>query len=326
MGGKYKELPVPPELAATAGEYLNYLSVEKGLAKNTSSSYARDLNNFARWLGQAGVTGFSEVTKTQILAFSRDLAGGAFTEDGTPLKPVSVGRTQAAIRGLFKFLVREGYQSKDPMVTVPNVKKGQRLPKVLSIEDITKILDRSYPETAQGLRDKALLELMYACGLRVSEASGLGVGDFDADEGFVRVFGKGAKERLVPVGGTAVRALIEYLGNGRPKLAGRARDDHVFLNNRGRGLSRQTMWKIIKDRGSAAGFPEITPHTLRHSFATHLLKGGADLRAVQEMLGHASISTTQVYTHVAKDHLKEEYMSTHPRANVKNSSPLRGED
>lgn len=316
MGGKYKELPVPPELAAQAREYLNYLSVEKGLAKNTSSSYARDLDNFTRWLGRIGITEFSDVTKAHILDFSRELADGEFTKDGIPLNPVSVGRAHAAIRGLFKFLVREGDQPNDPMATVPNVKKGQRLPKVLSIEDMAKILDRSYPETPLGLRDKAVLELMYACGLRVSEAAGLTMGDFDFDEGFVKVFGKGSKERLVPVGGTAVKTTLAYVRSGRPKLAGQIRDDHLFLNSRGRALSRQTMWKIIKNRGGAAGFPEITPHTLRHSFATHLLKGGADLRAVQEMLGHASISTTQVYTHVAKDHMKEEYMSTHPRASV----------
>ncbi len=316
MDGQYKELPVPPELNAQAREYLNYLSVEKGLAKNTNSAYARDLNNFMRWLGRSGITDFADATKTHILGFSRDLAEGKFTADGSPLSTVSVGRTHAAIRGLFKFLVREGYQTNDPMATVANVKKSRRLPKVLSIDDVNKLLDGDYPETPQGLRDKAILELMYASGLRVSEASGLAMGDLDADEGFVRVFGKGSKERLVPVGGTAIRAAADYLNRGRPKLVGKIRDDRLFLSSRGRGLSRQTVWRIIKERGAAAGFPEMTPHILRHSFATHLLKGGADLRAVQEMLGHASISTTQVYTHVAKDHLKEEYMSTHPRANI----------
>jgi integrase/recombinase XerD len=316
VGGKLKELPVPPELAAFVWEYLNYLSVEKGLAKNTLSSYTRDLESFTRWLGQAGKVDFAGVTKSDILEYSRILADGAFAKDEKSLNPSSVARAHAAIRGLFKFLVREGYQTNDPMVTVLNVKKGQRLPKVLTIEDVAKILDAPYPGTPQGLRDKAVLELLYACGLRVSEAASLKMGNFDFSEGFVRVFGKGSKERLVPVSGVAVKAALEYLKTGRPKLAGQIRDEHLFLSNRGRGLSRQTMWKIIKKRGALAGFPDITPHTLRHSFATHLLKGGADLRAVQEMLGHASISTTQVYTHVAKDHLKEEYMSTHPRANV----------
>jgi len=317
VDGRNKELPVPPELAAQAGEYLNFLSVEKGLAKNTASAYALDLNNFMRWLGRAGITDFSDVTKTHILDYSRELADGAFTAEGTPLNAASVGRAHAAIRGLFKFLVREGYQTNDPMATVANVKKSQRLPRVLSIEDVAKLLDGDFPETPRGWRDKAILELMYASGLRVSEAAGLTMGDLDSEEGFVRVFGKGSKERLVPVGGTAVRAVQKYLMSGRPKLVGKTRDDHLFLNRQGRGLSRQTMWKTIKNQGGKAGFPELTPHTLRHSFATHLLKGGADLRAVQEMLGHASISTTQVYTHVAKDHLKEEYMSTHPRANIK---------
>ncbi len=316
MDGRYRELPVPPELSVQAREYLNFLSVEKGLAKNTVSAYALDLNNFMRWLGHAGINDFAAAAKKDVLEYSRDLAEGAFTQEGAPLNTASVGRAHAAIRGLFKFLVREGYQTNDPMATVANVKKSQRLPKVLSIEEVAKLLDGNFPETPQGWRDKAVLELMYASGLRVSEAAGLTMSDLDREEGFVRVFGKGSKERLVPVGGTAIRAVQKYLTSGRPKLAGKMRDEHLFLNRHGRGLSRQTMWKTIKNQGAKEGFPGLTPHTLRHSFATHLLKGGADLRAVQEMLGHASISTTQVYTHVAKDHLKEEYMSTHPRAAI----------
>ncbi len=247
MDGTYKEVPVPPELNAQAREYLNYLSVEKGLAKNTNSAYARDLTYFMRWLGRAGIIDFSAVTKAQVLGFSKDLADGKFTANGVALSAASVGRTHAAIRGLFKFLVREGYQTNDPMATVPSVKKSQRLPRILSIEDVAKLLDGDFPETPPGWRDKAILELMYACGLRVSEAAGLTMGDFDADEGFVKVFGKGSKERLVPVGGTAIRAVTDYLSRGRTKLAGKVRDDHLFLNNRGRALSRQTIWKTIKD-------------------------------------------------------------------------------
>jgi integrase/recombinase XerD len=305
---------IPPALTDKVREYLSYLSVEKGLSKNTTSAYTRDLTRFTAWLVSRGVTEFSQVKPEDCLGFSAALAEGVFAAENRPLATTSVGRAQAALRGFFKFMVREGYQTNDPMSTVPNVKPGSRLPKAISIEDVAKILDGVFAPDASGRRDKAILELMYAAGLRISEAAGIKMGDVDLEDGFVRVIGKGSKERLIPVGASAVRAIKLYLTGGRALLAGRMRDDHLFLSARGRGLSRQAIWNIVKHYSAAARVPGVTPHTLRHSFATHMLKGGADLRAVQEMLGHASISTTQVYTHVAKDHLKEEYLSTHPRA------------
>lgn len=308
---------VPPELIGRVREYLSYLAVERGLARNTIAAYTRDLTKFTAWLVGRGLTDFSEVTAADCLGFSAALAEGAFSRDNGRLALTSVGRAQAALRGFFKFLVREGYQDNDPMSRVPNVKKGRRLPKAISIEDVALILDGAFTPDAAGRRDKAILELMYAAGLRISEAAGVTMGDVDLEDGFVRVIGKGSKERLIPIGGGATRAIGSYLADGRARLVKKVRDDHLFLNARGGGIGRQSIWNIVKRYAAAAGVDGVTPHTLRHSFATHMLKGGADLRAVQEMLGHVSISTTQIYTHVAKDHLKEEYLSTHPRAKVK---------
>lgn len=306
--------PVPAALTDRVREYLSYLGVERGLSGNTIAAYTRDLTRFTAWLVGRGIVDFKDATSADCLGFSAALAEGVFTTDGRQLALTSVGRAQAALRGLFKFLVREGYQENDPMSRVLNVKPGRRLPKAISIDDVAAILDGVFAPDASGRRDKAILELMYAAGLRISEAAGVTMGDIDLEDGFVRVIGKGSKERLIPIGGGAVRAIGSYLADGRGLLIKQVRDDHLFLNARGRGLSRQSIWNIVKRYSAAAGVNGVTPHTLRHSFATHMLKGGADLRAVQDMLGHVSISTTQIYTHVAKDHLKEEYLSTHPRA------------
>jgi integrase/recombinase XerD len=315
MAGPLKDLPNSPEAAVKAVEYLNYLSVERGLSQNTVAAYRRDLAYFMSYLSHLSLSDFSDARPEDILSFSMALREGRFNEKGIGLSVASIERAQASLRGLFKFLVREGYQKNDPMSMVPNARKPARLPKAVSIADIERLLDgKRYPSDPPGLRDKAILELMYAAGLRISEAAGLRIGDMDLEDGFVRVIGKGSKERLVPMGGAAERSIKSYLASGRPKLTGKTGDDKVFLNSRGRGLSRQGVYDIVKARAGAAGLKKITPHTLRHSFATHLLKGGADLRAVQEMLGHSSISTTQVYTHLAKEDIKEIYLETHPRA------------
>lgn len=295
-----------------AREYLNYLAVEKGASTHTREAYARDLQYFINYLNSQHISDLSTVNSAMIIGFTGAAASGELT--GHQMSNLTLARMQAALRGFFKFLVREGYQTNDPMCAVPNIKKGRRLPKDLSIEDVAKLLDGRFDGTPAGLRDKAVLELMYAAGLRISETTALTMSDIDLEDGFVRVTGKGGKERLIPVGMSAIRAIASYIGAGRPRLVTETRDDRLFLNRRGQGLSRQGLWKIIRSYAADAGLTGFTPHALRHSFATHLLKGGADLRAVQEMLGHASISTTQIYTHVAKDHLKEEYMSTHPRA------------
>ncbi len=314
MSGQPPPSPIPAALSDRVREYLSYLGVERGLSRNTIAAYTRDLTRFTAWLVGQGIVDFKDVTSADCLSFSAALADGIFTANHSQLAVTSVGRAQAALRGFFKFLVREGYQTNDPMSRVLNVKPGRRLPKAISIEDIAAILDGNFNPDPAGRRDKAILELMYAAGLRISETAGVTMGDIDLEDGFVRVTGKGSKERMIPVGGGAVRAIGSYLVDGRGRLVMQIRDDHLFLSTRGRGLSRQSIWNIVKKYAARAHVKGVTPHTLRHSFATHMLKGGADLRAVQEMLGHVSISTTQVYTHVAKDHLKEEYLSTHPRA------------
>lgn len=290
-------------------EYLIFLQVEKRLAHNTLTSYEHDLKLFTTFLRSHSITSFKDVTSDDIQAFSVSLA--------PDMKPASISRVLACLRGLFKFLVREGYQERDPIGSLPPMTRPLRLPNVISVDEVTRLLDGPFTNSPRGLRDKAFIELMYSSGLRISEVAGLKLSDVDLAEGFVRVFGKGSKERIVPVGGKAIDAISGYLSDGRPRLSKGKMDDSVFLSVRGRGMTRQAYWKILKQYGAMAGLETLKPHTLRHSFATHLLQAGADLRAVQEMLGHASISTTQVYTHLAKDDLKEIYMETHPRARVR---------
>jgi integrase/recombinase XerD len=302
--------PEAEKNAAAVSDYLNYLRIERGLSRNTIDAYRRDLKKFILFLNREKVGELSAAQPDDVVRFIAALAAGNDSRS-------TVARRQAALRGLFKFLTREGLQERNPMSAVVNVKKGLRLPKAVSIEETTRLLNLRYADTPAGQRDKAIMEVLYGAGLRISEAAGLKLGDVDLKEGFVRVVGKGEKERMAPIGAAAVVALNTYISSGRPKTAGQKLSEYVFLNARGGGVSRQTVWNIVKRQGKSAGLPFITPHTLRHSFATHMLAGGADLRAVQEMLGHSSISTTQVYTHVSREHMKEEYLSAHPRARTK---------
>lgn len=252
--------------------------------------------------------------REDVTEYIRDLRTRGFA-------PTSVERKVAALKGFHKFLVREGITDNHPTARVPLPKVPERLPDVISIEDADRLLGQPFEDGPVGLRDRALLEVLYGCGMRVSEAVSLETTDVDLEDGFLRVFGKGSKERLVPIGGMAERALDAYLRTGRPSLRPKAStrplDSAVFLNARGGRLSRQSVFRIVKARGALVGLDGLHPHTLRHSFATHLLEGGADLRALQEMLGHADISTTQVYTHVDRRHVREEYLTTHPRARVR---------
>jgi integrase/recombinase XerD len=296
-------------------EYLNYLAVERGLSENTLSAYARDLTIFGVYLARLNRGSDNPEDRDIFDASPSSVAGFVAETISSGGAPTSAARKLSAIRGLFKFLVREGHMDRDPTLNLEAPKRPQRLPRVLSVSEVDKLLSRGGKGDARGLRDRAMLELLYASGLRVSELISLRTADVNLELGCVRCVGKGNRERIVPVGACAVEALRRYLAAGRRALGGATSDESLFLTNRGRGMTRQAFWKIIKRRAAACGIRvEITPHTLRHSFATHLLANGADLRSVQEMLGHADIRTTQIYTHLTRAKLREVYNRYHPRA------------
>ncbi len=301
------------QLTEAKEEYLLYLRIERGLAANTLAEYKRDLDRYLAFLDAAGVADPDAVTPDEVAGFQQSLL-----LEGQ--SAATAKRRMSAVKGFHRFCLQEGFARKNPTAPVRMPKTPDRLPDVISIEDACRLLDGLSGTRPQDLRDRAILEALYGCGLRVSEACSLDVQNVSLEEGFLRVFGKGSKERLVPISGTAATALEEYLKDGRPALSmhGRAPtpDDlsAVFLNQRGRRLTRQGLFKIVGAAGEAAGIRKLHPHTLRHSFATHMLSGGADLRMIQEILGHADISTTQIYTHVDRAHLAEEYRAAHPRA------------
>jgi integrase/recombinase XerD len=286
-------------------EFISYASAERGLSPNTLSAYRRDLTDYTSFLESLGRGGPDDVTHDDITAFlQRQWAKGYAAS--------TVARKVAAIKTFHKFLAREGLSSRLPTELLPTPKKPRRVPDVLSVDEVTRLLEQPMAPGAAGQRDRALLEILYGCGLRVSEALALDLEDVDFKRGFVRVLGKGSKERVVPVGGAASEALLAYVNGGRKESARRRNDSALFLNLRGSRLGRKGAWKLIKAYTTRAGL-QAHPHTLRHSFATHLLEGGADLRAVQEMLGHADIGTTQIYTHVSRRRLREVYKKAHPR-------------
>lgn len=295
-------------------EYLGYLSVEKGASPHTIAAYRRDLSEYVEFLARRDVTSIDAVTRDDVTAFIT-----ALRKRG--LAPASIERHVSTLKGFHRFLVTEGVTTNHPTARLPLPKVPDRLPAAVSRDEIDRLLDQPFPDGPVGLRDRAMLEVLYGCGLRVSELTGLDLDAFDARESVIRVRGKGDKERLVPVAGMARHALDAYLRSGRPSLRPKrsiAGSDHaIFLSVRGRRLSRQTVFSCVRTYGRRAGIEDLHPHTLRHSFATHMLEGGADLRALQEMLGHADISTTQVYTHVDRRHIREEYLSTHPRARAR---------
>jgi integrase/recombinase XerD len=300
--------------------YLQYLVVERGLAANTVESYERDLRRYASFLGGRGRSGLADVTGLDVAEFR----AARRTGDGEhpPLAVSSVGRAVVAVRGLHAFALREGLAAADPAREVAPPAPAKRLPKAIPLEAVERILDAAGSTDdpdPRVLRDRALLEFLYGTGARISEATGLDVDDLDhlAQDPAVLLTGKGGKQRYVPVGSYAVKALDAYLVRGRPALAGRAvraASPAVFLNARGGRLTRQGAWGILREAATRSGKPDVSPHTLRHSFATHLLDGGADIRVVQELLGHASVATTQVYTLVTVDKLREVYAGAHPRA------------
>ena len=295
------------DLAHALEEYLGYLAVERGSSENTIASYGRDLARYVTWLAERGVTDPEDVTRQLI-----EEHVGALVDVG--LAPSSVERAVSAIKGLHRFMVADELCSAFPTADLPLPAKPARLPDVISVEAAARLLDQPFPQTPSGLRDRAILETLYGCGLRASELCGLDLRSVVLDEALLRVHGKGGKERVVPVMGTAAAALSAYLEQGRGELVGRRSTQAVFLNVRGGRLSRQSVHAIVERYGRVAGIEGLHPHTLRHSYATHLLEGGADLRAVQELLGHANIATTQLYTHVDRSHIRRVYLAAHPRA------------
>jgi integrase/recombinase XerD len=300
------ELPTT-ELASEIRLFLDFARVEKGLAANSIAGYRRDLAEFSVFLQRLKKSS-GEVNRDDIRAFLMGLYRRG-------LAPRSVARHLVSVRNLFRFLVRDGHLMSDPSAEVEAPHLDQSLPKYLSTQEVDRLLAQPDVSTALGRRDKAMLELLYATGMRVSELIHVGAADFDMSLGIVRCLGKGSKERLIPVGKAAIRAVDMYLREGRSELAGGRNSPWLFLNRRGKALSRVGFWKILGAYGRRAGMATpITPHLVRHSFATHLLERGADLRSIQLMLGHSDITTTQIYTHVLKERLKQVYQSHHPRA------------
>ncbi|TCC03002.1 site-specific tyrosine recombinase XerD [Kribbella soli] len=305
-------------IARAVSAYLDHLTVERGLAANTLASYRRDLRRYGGYLAGTEIDDLGRITEAVVGDFLMRLREG--DADHPPLTASSAGRTVVAVRGFHKFCVREGLTAVDPAAAVKPPAPPQRLPKALSVDEVTRILSAAAGAEAEpavlATRDAALLEFLYGTGARISEAVGLDVDDIDLDAGAVLLRGKGSKERVVPVGTYAREALSAYLVRGRPDLVSRGRGTPaLFLNARGGRLSRQSAWTVLRRAAQRAGISkEISPHTLRHSYATHLLDGGADVRVVQELLGHASVTTTQVYTLVTVDKLREVYATSHPRA------------
>lgn len=290
-------------------DFVHYLIVERGLSENTIQSYRRDLQQYAQYLQQVEqLATFNEVKRIHIIGFLQLLK-----EKGRA--QTTIARHIASTRTFHQFLLREKMVDSDPSVHIETPKMERKLPKVLSMDEVEALIGTPKTHTAFGLRDKAMLELLYATGIRVSELVQLDVGDVHLTMGFVRCVGKGNKERIIPLGKMAQQAITAYLDRGRNVLS-RGKGEHaLFLNHHGERLSRQGFWKILNKLAREAHIDKkLTPHTLRHSFATHLLENGADLRAVQEMLGHADISTTQIYTHVTNKRLKDVYAAYHPRA------------
>ena len=293
-------------------DFLAYLEFERGLSRNTLEAYRSDLLQFGSFLKKRGTAPLN-VTHKDLLLFLTELTEGM---DGRPpVAPTTLQRKVACLRSFYRHLRREGLLERDPTAQLKAPRRSQRLPKVLNRNEVNLLLAQPKGTDAAALRDRALLETMYACGLRASEAIGLEVGDVDLDEGVLRARGKGSKERLVPVGTAAADAIAVYLQRGRPRLVGDRWEARLFLNQRGAGLTRQGLYKIVQRHAKTAGLAtKMSPHTLRHTFATHLLAGGCDLRSLQEMLGHADIATTQLYTHLSAERLRDVYFEAHPRA------------
>ena len=294
--------------------FLNYLIVEKGFSENTLDAYRNDLQQLASFAGEEAakqglIPSWVNFSRQAMLSYMLNLKERNYAA-------TTIARKVAATRSFFGFLKSEGIVKTDPTENLSSPSVGKSLPKPITISQVRQLLEQPAKlNTVEAKRDKAMLELLYASGMRISELVGLNLGDVNTDEGFVRCFGKGNKERIVPIYEQAARSVKEYIAETRPKLARKKDEAALFLNPRGDRLTRQGFWQKLKEYARAAGLgTRVSPHTLRHSFATHMLSGGADLRAVQELLGHANISTTQVYTHLTSEHVRRTYERSHPRA------------
>jgi integrase/recombinase XerD len=301
MGSEMKDR----EMDLLADQFISHLRVERGLADNTIQSYSQDLRKFSEFLGRRGLSPV-HVTQNHIMEFMGRLKGSVSMR--------SAARNLSTLRTFFRFLISEGKIKSSPARLLGAPKLPRRLPGVLSSGEVELLLSQPDISAPRGQRDRAMLELLYATGLRVSELVGLRISNINLEVGFVRMVGKGSKERMVPMGGKAQEALKDYLSNGRTRLLRKRTSPHLFVNSRGKPMTRQGFWKMIKRYGMLGGIKKkISPHSIRHSFASHLLEGGADLRSVQIMLGHADISTTQIYTHVTRERLKQIHEKYHPR-------------
>ncbi|MGB7587778.1 MAG: site-specific tyrosine recombinase XerD [Solirubrobacterales bacterium] len=302
---------VDPRFEGLILDFLSYLELERGLSRNTLNAYRTDLLQYGEFLGARKMDALT-VGPVDVADFLAELATG---NGRPPCSASTIHRKTACLRSFYKHLRRDELIGDDPTAALSAPRRAKKLPHVLNYAEIQGLLAAPRGDEPTTLRDRALLEVMYACGLRASETIGLELADLDLHEGFLRARGKGSKERLVPLGRKAIAAISVYLRGGRPKLIGERHEAKLFVNFRGGPLTRQGLYKIVQRHARTAGLGgRMSPHTLRHSFATHLLAGGCDLRAVQEMLGHADISTTQMYTHLSGEHLKDVYFKAHPRA------------
>jgi integrase/recombinase XerD len=304
-----------PSLDTAIDLYMSHVAAERGLARNTVESYGRDMRCFAEQMALRKRVAPEEVGRDDIVAFLDSL-------DRRELSPSSKARMTSAVRGFFKFALRERMIETNPMRELRSGKQRRKIPRQLSLEDIQRLLDATNGKDPVKLRDRAMLEVIYGCGLRVSEAVTLQASRVNVREGYLTVVGKGSKERAIPVGRKALSALRRYLSDGRTLLDPTNSCPAMFVGRRGKGMTRQAFWKRLRGYALEAGLVDVTPHVLRHSFATHLLEGGADLRSVQMMLGHADLSTTQIYTHVAGKHIRDIHTRHHPRGRMR----LRGSD
>ncbi len=303
--------PVPARFEALVLDFLAYLEFERGLSRNTLNAYRTDLLQFGSFLGERDLDPV-RVAPADVSDFLAEMATG---NGHAALSSATINRKAACLRSFFRHLRREELIDSDPTAALTAPRKGQKLPQVLNYAEIQQLLAQPSGAGSIALRDRALLEVMYACGLRASEATGLEVADVDLHEGLVRARGKGSKERVVPLGRQAAAAVRAYLRSARPELVGERQESRLFVNFRGGPLTRQGLYKIVQRHARSAALDEkMSPHTLRHTFATHLLANGCDLRSVQEMLGHADIATTQIYTHLSGQQLKDVYFKAHPRA------------
>ncbi len=301
------ELSQKRKMYSLVDEYLNFLAVEKGVSLNTLEAYSRDLVRYVEFEQDAGIKTIKDITSDDVITYLGSLRKGGLTAN-------SVNRGLAALRGFYKYLLRENIVVGNPVANIELARVWMRLPDTLSMEEMNLLLRQPDTNTFSGIRDKAMLELMYATGIRVSELISLTINSINWQVGYLITIGKGKKERIVPIGKTAIDSLDRYVKDIRQKFLKKTATNILFLNRYGRGLTRQGFWKIVRKYVNKAGLQKkVHPHTFRHSFATHLLEGGADLRSVQVMLGHADISTTQIYTHITGERLKKIHKKYHPR-------------